>query len=256
MNLSKSIASALIATCMVVVWHAHAQAQANYPAAPGARNINPLANDPVEPNSRQTPRQQLPSAVPGSGPELIIGDKPPEGGWDGLAKILDAIAPGIDTKIPLSPAEISQRIEGLIRTGRLKEALDAVEKRQAVEANRHTPGTDVQLMFLHARLLTELKRLPEAEAIYQRMTMRFPELPEPWNNLADLYVKRDELEQARRALEMSIMINPNSAMAQANFGDVQLLLALRAYEQALKAGAIDLRPRIRSVTDIIESINK
>ena len=239
-----------------MLWPSHVQAQANYPSAPGTRNINPLANDPVDPNTRQTPRQQLPSAVPGSGPELIIGDKPPEGGWDGLAKILDAIAPGIDTRIPLNPAEISQRIEGLIRTGRLKEALDAIEKRQAVEANRHTPGTDVQLMFLHARLLTELKRLPEAETIYQRMTMRFPELPEPWNNLADLYVKRDELEQARRALEMSIMINPNSARTQANLGDVQLVLALRAYERAVKAGATDLRPRIRSVTELIESAQK
>ena len=256
MNLPKSIASVLAVTCMVVLWPSHVQAQANYPSAPGTRNINPLANDPVDPNTRQTPRQQLPSAVPGSGPELIIGDKPPEGGWDGLAKILDAIAPGFDTRIPLNPAEISQRIEGLIRTGRLKEALDAIEKRQAVEANRHTPGTDVQLMFLHARLLTELKRLPEAETIYQRMTMRFPELPEPWNNLADLYVKRDELEQARRALEMSIMINPNSARTQANLGDVQLVLALRAYERAVKAGATDLRPRIRSVTELIESAQK
>ena len=256
MNLPKSIASVLAVTCMVMLWPSHVQAQANYPSAPGTRNINPLANDPVDPNTRQTPRQQLPSAVPGSGPELIIGDTPPEGGWDGLAKILDAIAPGIDTRIPLNPAEISQRIEGLIRTGRLKEALDAIEKRQAVEANRHTPGTDVQLMFLHARLLTELKRLPEAETIYQRMTMRFPELPEPWNNLADLYVKRDELEQARRALEMSIMINPNSARTQANLGDVQLVLALRAYERAVKAGATDLRPRIRSVTELIESAQK
>ncbi len=256
MNLPQSIASVLVAISTVLLWPLHAQAQGAYPSNPSTRNINPLATDPVDPSPRQTPRQQLPSAVPGSGPELIIGDKPPEGGWEGLAKVLEAIAPGIDTRVPLSPAEISQRIEGLIRTGRLKEALEAVEKRQAVEANRHTPGTDVQLMFLHARLLTELNRLPEAEAIYQRMTMRFPELPEPWNNLADLYVKRDELEQARRALEMSLMINPNSARTQANLGDVQLILALRAYERAVQAGATDLRPRIRSVTDLIQSNQK
>jgi len=52
------------------------------------------------------------------------------------------------------------------------------------------------------------------------------------------------------------MINPNSSMTQANLGDVQLILALRAYERAVKAGATDLRPRIRSVTDIIESTKK
>ena len=139
---------------------------------------------------------------------------------------------------------------------RLTEALAEVEKRLIVEANRATPGTDVQLMFMQARLFTEMNRLPEAEAIYQRMTMRFPELPEPWNNLAALYVRRDELDQARRALEQAIMINPKYAVAQANLGDVQMSLALRAYQRAAAAGVPGLNPKIRSVKTLIEGSAK
>jgi Flp pilus assembly protein TadD len=97
-----------------------------------------------------------------------------------------------------------------------------------------------------------MNRLSEAEAIYQRMTMRFPELPEPWNNLAALYVRRGELDQARRALEQAIMINPKYAVAQANLGDVQMSLALRAYQRAAAAGVTGLNPKIRSVKTLIE----
>jgi predicted Zn-dependent protease len=197
----------------------------------------------------------MPSAVPSTA-NTVLGDKVPDGGWDGLARLLEALAPSVDTSIPLSPTEISQRIDGLIRAGRLKEALQTVAARQAVEALRHTPGTDVQLMFLHARILAEMNRPTEAEAVYIQMTSRFPELPEPWNNLAALYVKRNELEQARRALEMAVMINPKYPIALANLGDVQLNLALRAYQRAAQAGVPGLAPKIKRVKDLLEDAPK
>jgi len=217
--------------------------------------LNPLASDPTDASANRTQRDNLPPAVPRA-PNAILGDKVPDGGWDGLAKLLEALAPSVDTSIPLTPTEISNRIDGLIRTGRLKEALQTVEARQAVEALRHTPGTDVQLMFLHARVLAEMNRPAEAEAVYLQMTTRFPELPEPWNNLAALYVKRNELDQARRALEMAIMINPKYSIAQANLGDVQLNLALRAYQNAAQAGVRGLAPKIKRVKELLEDSPK
>jgi Flp pilus assembly protein TadD len=111
-------------------------------------------------------------------------------------------------------------------------------------------------MFLHARILAEMNRPTEAEAVYIQMTSRFPELPEPWNNLAALYVKRNELEQARRALEMAVMINPKYPIALANLGDVQLNLALRAYQRAAQAGVPGLAPKIKRVKDLLEDAPK
>jgi len=111
-------------------------------------------------------------------------------------------------------------------------------------------------MFLHARVLTELKRTNEAEAIYQRMTMRFPELPEPWNNLAVIYAQRGELEQARRAIEMAIMINPKYSFAQSNMGDIEMSLALKAYQRAAETGAPGARAKIRALKALIEEQNK
>ena len=231
-------------------------AQVNYGSTmtPGA--LNPLNPSAATQQPNQSSQMPMPSAIPDAAANQVLGDQPKELGWDGLAKVLDAISPSFDTRVPLTPPEVTTRIEGLIRANRLPEALAEVEKRLVVEANRATPGTDVQLMFMQARLFTEMNRLTEAEAIYQRMTMRFPELPEPWNNLAALYVRRDELDQARRALEQAIMINPKYAVAQANLGDVQMSLALRAYQRAAAAGVPGLTPKIRSVKTLIEGSAK
>ena len=231
-------------------------AQLNLSGGSNAGVINPLASVPTENLGNPTGRSTMPSAMPNADLNAIIGDKVPDGGWDGLAKLLEALAPSVDTSIPLTPTEIANRIDGLIRTGRLKEALQAVEARQAIEAMRHTPGTDVQLMFLQARVLNELNRAAEAEAIYLQMTTRFPELPEPWNNLAAIYVKRNELDRARRALEMAILVNPKYAIAQANLGDVQLNLALRAYQSAAAGGVPGMAPRINRVKELLQGSPK
>ena len=244
----------VMALCLSVSIPRAVLAQLNLSGSTPA-TLNPLASDPTERGGNQSLRNTMPSAVPNTA-NTVLGDKVPDGGWDGLARLLEALAPSVDTSIPLSPTEISHRIDGLIRAGRLKEALQTVEARQAVEALRHTPGTDVQLMFLHARILAEMNRPAEAEAVYLQMTTRFPELPEPWNNLAALYVKRNELEQARRALEMAVMINPKYAIALANLGDVQLNLALRAYQRAAQAGVSGLAPKIKRVKDLLEDSPK
>ncbi len=253
MKLQKSTLSILVLVGAATFVPGVALAQATYNNSPVPGGINPLNANTAGRNPTPNSQMPMPSALPDAAANQVLGDIPPEKGWEGLAKVLDAISPPVDTRVPLTPSQIATRIEGLIRADRLPEALAEVEKRLTIEANRATPGTDVQLMFMQARLFTEMNRLTEAEATYQRMTMRFPELPEPWNNLAALYVRRDELEQARRALEQAIMINPKYAVAQANLGDVQLSLALRAYQRAAAAGVPGLTPKIRSVKNLIEA---
>jgi len=252
LKLQKNICSILLAVSTAALLPGIALAQVNYGNSMTPGVVNPLNPNATMQQPDQNSQMPMPSAMPNASGNQVLGDQPRELGWDGLAKVLDAIAPSVDTRIPLTPSEVTTRIEGLIGANRLPEALAEVEKRLVIEANRTTPGTDVQLMFMQARLFTEMNRLTEAENIYQRMTMRFPELPEPWNNLAALYVRRDELDQARRALEQAIMINPKYAVAQANLGDVQMSLALRAYQRAAAAGIPGLTPNIRSVKTLIE----
>ena len=211
-------------------------------------SINPLAGNATLSSGKQGPTQMGPGGQP-----QIYGDKLPERGWDGLAKLLEAISPSVDTRVPPSATDIAMRIESLLAANRTSQALEEIDKYQTAEAGNTSPGTDVQIMFLRARTLAALNRVDEAENIYRQMTMRYPELPEPWNNLAAIYASRDDLDQARRALETAIMIYPDYAMAHANLGDIQLKLALRAYQRASDLGVTGgVRSRIQGVNAMLK----
>jgi len=177
---------------------------------------------------------------------------PPEGGWDALARLLEAAKPGVDTSIPPTPSQITDNIEALLNQGRTDEALQAIEERLEQEKDRHAPGTDVQLQFQHARALAAAGRGAEAEKIYLDMTTRYPELPEPWNNLAALYVQRGELDLAYQALQSALMSNPRYGAALANLADVRLMLAARDYRAAAREGVQGAAARADAVDALVE----
>ncbi len=93
---------------------------------------------------------------------------------------------------------------------------------------------DPQLQFLRGVILTEQKKDAEAIQVFKQLTEQYPELPEPYNNLAVLYAQQGKYEQARAALEMAIRTNPSYATAQENLGDIYAKLASQAYQRALQ----------------------
>lgn len=93
---------------------------------------------------------------------------------------------------------------------------------------------DPQLQFLRGVILTEQKKDAEAIQVFKQLTEQYPELPEPYNNLAVLYAQQGKYEQARAALEMAIRTNPSYATAQENLGDIYAKLASLAYQKALQ----------------------
>jgi tetratricopeptide (TPR) repeat protein len=172
--------------------------------------------------------------------DKLFQDAPPkEGGWQGLANLLEALTPKVDTSVPLTPSQITGRISAMLNEGQNEAALAVIEKRNAQLQRQGTAGTDVQLMFLNGRALAALGRDNEAIDIYRNMTTLFPELPEPWNNLAALYVKQGKLDMARDALNMALASDPNYATARSNLGDVELLLARQSFQDAARLGIND-----------------
>lgn len=181
--------------------------------------------------------QAVPAPLTQSDSELFPNERHEEKGWKSLAKLLEALEPDVDTSIPLTPSQITDRISSMLDQGRADEALASIEKRKEQYANNPDPlGNDVQLMFLHARALSALQRHEEAIAVYRDMTQRYPELPEPWNNLAAEYVKTGRLEMAQRSLEMALQANPEYQDARINMGRVQLLLAEESFRAAGQSG--------------------
>lgn len=104
---------------------------------------------------------------------------------------------------------------------------------------------DLRLRFLRAVLLAGLGRTDAAVEAFREMTEQFPEVPEPWNNLAVLLAARGELDAALRALQDAIRAAPSYALAHENLGDLHIRLAARAYERALQAEPDNPRARER-----------
>src|SRR3546814_14592278 len=77
-----------------------------------------------------------------------------------------------------------------------RSALEVIQKRTAQLEQQNSLGTDVQLMFLHGRALAALGHHDQAIDLYRKMTTLYPELPEPWNNLAAEYIKQGKLDMA------------------------------------------------------------
>lgn len=91
---------------------------------------------------------------------------------------------------------------------------------------------DPQMRLLKSVIQSQTQQNEAALATLTAITQEFPELPEPYNNLAVLHAQAGDLQQARMALEMALRINPAYSTAQRNLGDVYLQLALQAYQQA------------------------
>ena len=119
-------------------------------------------------------------------------------------------------------------VQTLVRQGNLTQATERLNAYLAKNPK------DARARFLRGLVLTEQKRPADAIRVFVALTEDYPELPEPYNNLAVLYAGQGDLDKARIALEMAIRTNPSYAAAHENLGDVLLQLASQSYAKALQ----------------------
>lgn len=113
---------------------------------------------------------------------------------------------------------------------------------------------DARMRFLKGLVLSEQGRPVEAVSVFVKLTEDFPELPEPHNNLAVLYSKQGQYEQARRSLEAAIRANPSYTTAYENLGDVYAKLASQAYSKALQIDGDStgkVSPKLAMIRDLL-----
>jgi tetratricopeptide (TPR) repeat protein len=134
----------------------------------------------------------------------------------------------------------------LLRQGKQAEALTKVD--QFLNGKPRDP----QMRFLRGVILTEQGKTADAITTFTRLTEDYPELPEPYNNLAVLYAGQSQFDKARAALEMAIRTNPSYSTAHENLGDVYAKLASQAYSRALQldAGNTAVPPKLALIREL------
>ena len=126
------------------------------------------------------------------------------------------------------PAEDTKDATKLYQQGKLEQALTKVNVALTQQPK------DAQGRFLKGLILTEQKKNADAIQVFTGLTEDYPELPEPYNNLAVLYANQGNYDKAKAALELAIHTHPSYATAYENLGDIYAQLARRSYDKALQ----------------------
>ena len=143
-------------------------------------------------------------------------------------------------------ADVSQ----LVRAGKLSAALVKADAFLASQPR------DPQMRFIKGVIQRDSGSLDDAIATFAQLTQDYPELPEPYNNLAVLYAGQNQLSKARTALEMAIRINPGYATAHENLGDVYAKLASQSYSKAAElapANQTTLGPKLNLMRQLLKA---
>lgn len=141
-------------------------------------------------------------------------------------------------------------ITELLKSNQSQQALKLLDQRLAAAPK------DPQLRFLQGVALAMGNKNKEAIDAFTRLTEEYPELPEPYNNLAVLYANQNQLDKSRQALEQAIRTNPSYSTAHENLGDIYAKLASQAYSKALQldgSHADSVKPKLALIHDLFSA---
>jgi tetratricopeptide (TPR) repeat protein len=139
----------------------------------------------------------------------------------------------LTTPLPALADEI-QEITKLYKQGQAEKALEIINGYLGARPKNARGPKIAQARFMKGLILAEQGKTAEAVRVYQELTEDYPELPEPYNNLAVLYASQGQYDKARTALQMAINTHPSYAAAHENLGDIYAKMASQAYDKALQ----------------------
>lgn len=138
-------------------------------------------------------------------------------------------------------------VSQLLRAGKLAEAQARVDRHLSSKPR------DPQMRLYKGVIQRESGRQAEAIITFTRLTEDYPQLPEPYNNLAVIYAAQGQYDKARVALEKALHTNPSYATAHDNLGDIYARLASQAYSKALQMDGSAVppsQPRLAMIRDL------
>ena len=137
----------------------------------------------------------------------------------------------------------------LLRQEKFARAEVLVDKYMAINPR------DPQMRFWKAWITDRTGDKQVALDMYLSLTQDYPEIAEPFNNLAVLYAAKGQFSAAKEALDAALRANPNYADAHENMGDILLHLARQSYAKSAQldpAAAKSAQQKIRSLTPVLQ----
>jgi tetratricopeptide (TPR) repeat protein len=143
-------------------------------------------------------------------------------------------------------------VNQLLRSGKLTEAM--------VQADAYLAGKprDPQMRLLKGLIQRSAGKQADAVNTFSKLIEDYPELPEPYNNLAVIYAAQGQFDKARSSLEMAVRIDHSYATAYENLGDVYARLASQAYSKSLQLDStnVTVQPKLTLIRELLGNADK
>ena len=142
-----------------------------------------------------------------------------------------------------NPQVDGSQTKALLQTRELIELGKYEEAESIIMVQLNEKPRDAQWRYLEALLKAEMGLsmknkdiLDTAVFLFERLSEEFPELPEPYNNLAVLYDKMGQEQKAIKSFKLAILNNPDYTLAYENLADLYLFLARETYLEGMSKG--------------------
>lgn len=117
----------------------------------------------------------------------------------------------------------TEEVGALLQSGRYQQALDRID------ALPHDSRAQPQIRLYHGMSLMALDRRSEALRSFETLAAEYPNMPEPFNNMAVIHAAHGRYGEARVLLEKALRADARYSVAQENIGDVYIRLASQTY---------------------------
>lgn len=135
---------------------------------------------------------------------------------------LISAAPELELNVGIAVEDRIQAVQLLADSGDMVEATLLSQEMLTLEPNA------VDLILLHSSLLTRQQRFDESRILLSSALMRFPEVPELYNNQAANAAAQGELGEAIELLQTAFATHPSFAQIQSNLKSLYTITAQRA----------------------------
>ena len=132
--------------------------------------------------------------------------------------------------IVLAPARADTEVSAvadLLNAGEYLAALTLLEDLKPLRP------CDPDLLFLEARVYETAGETDRAITLYEVLIDLFPDVPEPYNNLAALYATHGKFQKAEALLLRGLATHATYRLLQKNLSSVYVARAAQAYRKAL-----------------------
>lgn len=147
--------------------------------------------------------------------------------------------------VEILPSRYPSLIEREIAAGNYRRAM------YVIDVGLKKNPRSAQLKFQRCNVLEAMGQRAQARECLKDFIAHYPEISEPYNNLAKIAATEGNVDEAEELLKQAVQINPKFAVAWENLASLYLSRAKMSYEEAAGAGSKTAAERAGAVQALI-----